>query len=245
MTQNIYDDEQFFSAYSTLPRSVEGLDRAVEWPEVRRLLPDLTGTRIVDLGCGFGWFCRWAVAHGAASVLGIDVSARMLDRATADTDDRRIIYQRQDLEQLTLPKGSFDLAFSSLTLHYLVDLPHVLRTVAQALAPRGDLVVTIEHPVFTAPTRAEFVGVGDSATWPLDGYFDEGPRVTDWLTPGVIKQHRTITSYVTELRRAGLAITDIVEWEPTAQQLRSDPSFAMEAQRPLFLLLSARATMST
>ena len=43
MTQNIYDDEQFFEGYSRLPRSVEGLDGAPEWPALRALLPDLRG----------------------------------------------------------------------------------------------------------------------------------------------------------------------------------------------------------
>ncbi|HEY2551597.1 MAG TPA: class I SAM-dependent methyltransferase, partial [Streptosporangiaceae bacterium] len=73
MTQNIYDNEKFFSGYSRLPRSVEGLDGAPEWPALRAMLPEVSGRRAVDLGCGFGWFCRWARQNGAASVLGLDV----------------------------------------------------------------------------------------------------------------------------------------------------------------------------
>ena len=71
MTQNIYDDEGFFREYSRLPRSVAGLDAAPEWSALRALLPDLDGLTVVDLGCGFGWFCRWVREQGAASVLGI------------------------------------------------------------------------------------------------------------------------------------------------------------------------------
>ena len=78
MTQNIYDDEEFFAGYSRLRRSVEGLDGAPEWPALRALLPNLSGLKVLDLGCGFGWFCRWARQQGAARVLGIDVSERML-----------------------------------------------------------------------------------------------------------------------------------------------------------------------
>ena len=58
MTQNIYDNESFFAVYSRLPRSVEGLDGAPEWPTLRAMLPEVSGRRAVDLGCGFGWFCR-------------------------------------------------------------------------------------------------------------------------------------------------------------------------------------------
>src|SRR5271166_5955217 len=119
MTQNIYDNPEFFAGYSRLGRSVEGLDGAAEWPALRSLLPDLRRLRVVDLGCGFGWFCRWARQQGAAQVLGIDVSERMLAQARATTQDSVIIYVRADMEEVELPAGSFDLAYSSLALHYV------------------------------------------------------------------------------------------------------------------------------
>src|SRR5271167_2670174 len=102
MTQNIYDDAEFFAGYSRLPRSVEGLDGAPEWPALRALLPDLRGLNVVDLGCGFGWFCRWARANGAAHVLGIDVSEKMLARASAETHDAAIAYAKIDIKHLEL-----------------------------------------------------------------------------------------------------------------------------------------------
>ena len=45
---------------------------------IARHAAGMRGLRVVDLGCGFGWFCRWAREHGAASVLGLDVSENML-----------------------------------------------------------------------------------------------------------------------------------------------------------------------
>src|SRR6202035_5278662 len=103
MTQNIYDDDAFFEEYSRLTRSVEGLDGAPEWPALRALLPDLRGLRIVDLGCGYGWCCRWARQQGAAKVLGLDVSEKMLARARTMASDAGITYERVDLERLDLP----------------------------------------------------------------------------------------------------------------------------------------------
>src|ERR671932_1350226 len=121
MAQNVYDDEGFFAAYASMPRSVHGPDAAGEWPAVRSMLPPLTGLRVVDLGCGFGWFCRWAAAQGAASVLGLDLSERMLERAVRETADPRITYRRADLDAVDLGAAEFDLAYSSLALHYLSD----------------------------------------------------------------------------------------------------------------------------
>src|SRR5947209_8578314 len=114
MTQNIYDNDTFFAGYSQLPRSVQGLDGAPEWPVLKAMLPDLKGARVLDLGCGFGWFCRWARREGATSVLGLDVSERMLARAMAETDDPAITYARADLEDVDLAPASFDLVYSSL-----------------------------------------------------------------------------------------------------------------------------------
>ena len=95
MAQNIYDNDEFFAGYARLPRSVKGLEGAPEWPALRALLPDLHGRKVLDLGCGYGWFCRWARKAGAAGVLGIDVSEKMLARARADSSDPAITYQRR------------------------------------------------------------------------------------------------------------------------------------------------------
>ncbi|HLY90484.1 MAG TPA: class I SAM-dependent methyltransferase [Acetobacteraceae bacterium] len=241
MTQNIYDNPEFFAGYSQLGRSVEGLDGAAEWPALRALLPDLNGRSVVDLGCGFGWFCRWAREQGAARVLGLDVSDKMLERARADTADAAISYQRADLEQLELPEAAFDLAYSSLALHYVEQLDKLLATVHRALKPGGTLVFSAEHPIYTAPSRPGWMAdASGRRTWPVDGYLVEGPRTTDWLAKGVIKQHRTIGTYLNLLLRLGFRLMHVEEWGPTDAQIASRPALADERQRPPFLLVAAR-----
>jgi SAM-dependent methyltransferase len=241
MTQNIYDDPEFFAGYSRLGRSVAGLAGAAEWPALRALLPDMRSLRVVDLGCGFGWFCRWAREQGAARVLGIDVSEKMLVRAEAATTDAAIAYLRADMERLGLARASLDLAYSSLALHYVADLAGLLATVHHALAPGGRLVFSVEHPIFTAPTHPHWsVGADGRKTWPLDAYLVEGPRTTDWLKEGVVKQHRTLGTYLTLLIRNGFTIADVVEWGPTDAQIAARPSLADERERPPFLLVAAR-----
>lgn len=241
MTQNIYDNREFFEGYSRLPRSVEGLDGAPEWPALRALLPELGGLKILDLGCGFGWFCRWARQHGAISVLGIDVSEKMLARAAAATEDPAITYTRTDLEQLQLPVQSFGFAYSSLAFHYVVNLDALISVVHRSLVPGGSLVFSVEHPVFTAPICPGWSVDSDGRkTWPIDSYLDEGPRSTDWLTKGVKKQHRTLATYIEMLLRAGFVLSRIEEWGPTREQIAAQPSLANERQRPPFLLVAAR-----
>jgi SAM-dependent methyltransferase len=175
MTQNIYDDPQFYEGYSQLRRSVEGLEGAPEWPALRALLPDLHGLRVV--GCGYGWFCRWAHKQGASRILGIDVSEKMLARARAVAPDAEVTYARADMEKLELPEASFDIAYSSLALHYIEDLAGLFARVHRALVPGGRLIFSIEHPIFMAPTHPGWlVGADGRETWPLDSYLVEGPR---------------------------------------------------------------------
>jgi SAM-dependent methyltransferase len=151
MTQNIYDTPEFFAGYSRLSRSTEGLAGAAEWTALRSLIPNLGGLRVVDLGCGFGWFCRWAREQGAAHILGLDVSENMLAQARAATSDAGITYTRSDLEVLDLPEATVDLAYSSLALHYIENLRRLLAAVHHALVPAGRLVFSIEHRIYMAP----------------------------------------------------------------------------------------------
>ncbi|WP_437965218.1 class I SAM-dependent methyltransferase [Sorangium sp. So ce260] len=241
MTQNIYDDPGFFQAYSQLRRSVEGLDGAPEWPALQALVPDLTGLRVVDLGCGFGWFCRWARENGAADVLGLDVSERMLRRARSETADEAIVYAQTDLERLDLPEAAFDFAYSSLALHYIANLGGLLAAVRRALSPGGRLVFSVEHPIYTAPSHPGWrVEADGRRTWPIDGYLAEGPRTTSWLAEGVVKQHRTLGTTLNALLRAGFAVSHVEEWGPTEAQIAALPELAEERERPMFLLVAAQ-----
>ena len=241
MTQNIYDDEGFFAGYSGLPRSIHGLDMMPEWPALRAMLPEPGGARVVDLGCGFGWFCRWAAVQGAASVLGLDVSAKMLARARAETADPAITYQHADLDRLALPEVSFDLAYSALTLHYLENLAGMLAVVHRALVPGGAFVFSAEHPIYTAPVSPGWATRADGGkTWPVDHYLSEGPRSTDWLAKGVVKQHRAVATYLNLLIEAGFTIVRVVEWAPGPEQIAAHSEWADEVERPPFLLVAAR-----
>jgi len=241
VTQNIYDDPGFFEGYSRLQRSVDGLAGAAEWPAIRALLPDLHALDVVDLGCGFGWFCRWAAEHGAAGVLGLDVSDNMLARARAETTDARIRYDKADLERLQLPAGGFDLVYSSLAFHYIKDFAGLLINIRQALKPGGRLIFSIEHPIYMAPRQPEWlVGADGGKVWPLNAYQIEGPRVTNWLAEGVVKQHRTMGTTLNLLIKSGFTIAHVEEWSPSDAELALHPEWAIERERPMFLLISTR-----
>jgi hypothetical protein len=55
----------------------------------------------------------------------------------------------------------------------------------------------------------------------------------------VVKQHRTIGTYARLLLRAGFTLSHLEEWGPTAQQIAEHPEYAIERERPAFLLFAA------
>lgn len=239
MTQNIYDNRQFFEGYSRLPRSERGLDGAPEWASIRAMLPEIAGLRVLDLGCGFGWFCRWALDRCALTVTGIDVSKNMLARAREESD-LAIQYIEADLEHLTIARGSADLIYSSLAFHYLKNLDALMAEIAGALTPGGRVVFSVEHPMVTAPLYPGWQKDRDGTRlWPVNHYLEDGAREVDWLGKDVLKRHRSMTTYLNMLIRHGLMLTHIEEWGPTDAQAAAQPSLLDERQRPNFLLVSA------
>lgn len=241
MPQNIYDDPEFFAGYSQLRRSREGLTGAPEWPTLRSMLPPLQSLRVLDLGCGFGAFARWASEEGAQSVLGIDLSVNMLDEAKARTQSANITYQQGNMEEIALPESAFDVVYSALALHYLADFGAVCASINRLLKPGGHLVFSVEHPLFTAPSHPGWrTEPNGSRIWPLDSYLLTGQRITDWIAPGVVKYHRPMAHYVNGLLANGFQLLRMEEWGPTPEQIRDWPDLAEELQRPTFLLMAAR-----
>lgn len=271
-SQNIYDNPEFFSAYSTLSRSQHGLTAAPEWPSLRHMILGSSSTtlqqsRVLDLGCGYGWFVRWAHENGASYIQGVDISEKMIQKAKSfDKDDHakppastpNISYERHDLETIILDeephRESYDLVYSSLTFHYIEDLGRLLRQIHSSLkkgdngSGNGKLVFSVEHPIYSAPVRpaADWIDVEvdgeEGKVWPLNSYSEEGLRVASWLgTNGVRKYHRTTETYVSLLLENGFVLTGLKDWAPSEEDIAAHPEWSVERHRPFFLLLAAEA----
>lgn len=241
MPQNIYDDPNFFQGYSQLRRSREGLTGAPEWQVLQEMLPSVQGMRVLDLGCGFGAFSRWAREQGAQRVVGVDLSEKMLNEARARTGDTGVAYYQAEMENPGLAEASFDLIYSALALHYIQDFGALCAALTRILTPHGHFVFSIEHPIYTAPSHPGWQTNADGTKiWALDSYLREGERVTDWIAPGVVKYHRTIGTYLNTLREHGFQLVRLEEWGPSPEQIAANPEWADEVQRPPFLLVAAQ-----
>ena len=241
MKENKYDDPQFFEKYSHMTRSTQGLSGAGEWPALQKLLPDFSGKRVLDLGCGYGWHCTYAADRGAGSVLGIDLSERMLEGAREKNASPAVTYRRAAMEDLDFPAGSFDVVISSLAFHYVEDFSSLVQRVHRWLTPGGAFLFSAEHPVFTAYGSQDWYygPEGEILHFPVDRYFEEGARKAVFLGEPVIKYHRTLTSYLEPLLSVGFLLRYVVEPQPPEEMLDL-PGMRDELRRPMMLLVSAQ-----
>lgn len=243
MKENKYDDDIFFEKYSQMSRSAKGLSGAGEWSELQKLLPDFAGKRVLDLGCGYGWHCIYAAEQGAEYVLGTDISHKMLEIAREKTKSPAVEYRCGAMEELEADAERFDVVLSSLAFHYIADFPSVVEDVCRWLKTGGAFIFSVEHPVFTAyGTQDWYYGSdGEILHFPVDNYYYEGKRNAVFLGESVVKYHRTLTTYLNTLLKAGFAIEHIVEPQPP-EEMFEIPGMKDEMRRPMMLLVSARKT---
>lgn len=224
-----------------MPRSREGLSAAGEWHQLRPLFPVLRGRSVLDLGCGYGWHCRYALESGAVRVLGIDASEKMLEEARRRSAGPGIGYQLCSIEDYRYPERAWDCVVSNLALHYVRDLEEIFRKVWRTLVPGGVFLFNIEHPVFTAGVGQDWAYGPDGRPdhWPVDGYFRPGERLTHFLGCPVKKYHHTLTQILNGLMQSGFRLEVVEEAQPPREML-DIPGMADELRRPMMLLVRGR-----
>jgi len=238
---NIYDNKAFYDAYAKMPRSKDGLKSAGEWHQLQPLFPPLQGKSVLDLGCGYGWHSKYAADQGAASVLGIDLSERMIEEARQRNSAANVIYKVCGLEEYDYPENAYDLVISNLVLHYVADLDSIFEKVFRTLKMGGNFLFNIEHPVFTAGINEDWLYGEDGAptVWPIDNYFYPGERQTIFLGQHVAKQHHTLTQILMGVINAGFHLEHIEEAQPPKEMLHL-AGMKDEMRRPMMLLVKAK-----
>ena len=238
--ESIYDNRKFFDEYAQMSRSQQGLDGAGEWHQFKALFPDLTDKNVLDLGCGYGWHCKYAVERGAKQVLGIDISKRMIEKAKEKNADPKILYRVCGLDDFEYPINSYDCVLSNLVLHYVADIGGIFKKICLTLKKDGVFLLNIEHPVFTAGVNQDWIynANGEPQYWPVDDYFYSGEKITRFLGQDVAKQHHTLTQILMGLIYAGFRLDAIEEAMPGTNMMEI-PGMADEMRRPMMLLVKA------
>lgn len=231
-------DQHHFNYDSIASTYAEKVDTApfnalYERPAMLAALPAVTGKRILDAGCGSGWYAEALAARGA-TVEGVDASASMIDRArdrlaTMPPDLRdRVSFNVAPLgERLPFENGQFAGIVSALVLHYLPDWRPALREMHRVLETDGWLLLSTHHPS------------ADALLFDTSDYFATEHVTDHWDWIGDVQFYRrSLTEIFASLRESGFAIDAVVEPHPTQEFLAADPeAYARLLKHPAFLIV--------
>lgn len=177
------------------------------------LLGELSGERVLEVGCGSAPGARWVRRQGG-EVVALDLSAGMLRHgleAAARTGVQVPLIQG-DACHLPFRDAAFDVAFSAFgAVPFVADSAALMREVARVLRPGGRWVFAVNHPM-----RWMFPDLPppDGLTV-IQSYFDRSPyvEVDARGAPAYAEHHRTMGDRVRELRAAGFVLDDVLEPE--------------------------------
>ncbi|MDA1095819.1 MAG: methyltransferase domain-containing protein [Chloroflexi bacterium] len=124
--------------------------RSAPFFDLLRLIQVRPGLQVIDLGCGTGELTRTLADHlPESTVLGVDTSPEMLERAALQAN-ARVRFERQDIAQAT---GQWDLVFSNAAIQWVDDHVSLIPRLLSMVAPGGQLVVQLpsnhEHVTHT------------------------------------------------------------------------------------------------
>jgi len=226
-------------AYETLAERYAALadskaeNAYVERPAMIDLLPDIEGKRVLDAGCGPGWYSEWLVDHGAW-VVAIDVSPKMVELAKRRLGARVEVHQADLSKPLDfLEDASFDLILCPLVLDYIRDWEGVFKEFFRLLRPAGRLIFSVEHPF----TKFCLHGRGD--------YFATELVEVEWKgfgTPVRMPSYRrSLGAMISALAEAGFVVELIIEPRAVAElKHRAPAAYESLSKRPGFLCIRAR-----
>jgi len=213
-------------------------------PAHAELCGEVRGQRLLDVGCGTGYFTREMAARGARAT-GVDISPRMIARAAAleTASPLGIDYCACDAADLAgaFAPRSFDMATSCLALQDMPDPLGALRAVRAVLEPGGRFVASIEHPCTNPPFRVwERDAAGRKKWLCIDRYYDRGPREyawTRWPTSfTTTANHATLEDWYDRIRDAGFVVRAMREPRPTDAAVAARPALADARRVPYFLI---------
>lgn len=243
--QNIYDNEAFFENFQNSRDNPVNFNDCIETPILFAMLPDLRGRSVLDIGCGMGQHARQYSEMGAESVLGIDLSERMLAYAREHNSADNIVYRRMAMEDIETIGQSFDLITSSLAFDYVSDFTGLMRKIHGLMKDEARFVFSMSHPIVTAwdgvydrYTRTE---TGERLYANLRNYCLEGPRKVDWIVKGYECYHRTVSSLINALTGAGFIIEECQEAHISDEMRNQHPAlFGGTIHRPEFIFFRCR-----
>ena len=148
--QNIYDNDLFYENFEKIRSKEINFNDIIETPIILGMIPELYKKKVLDIGCGMGQHALQYSKKGALSVLGIDISEKMLAYARKNNAASNIEYRRLAFEELDDLEEKFDVITSSLAFDYVENFERLMKQIYSHLNENGKCVFSMSHPISTA-----------------------------------------------------------------------------------------------
>ena len=225
--------------------------RDVILPNVIRILDVKKGEKVLDLGCGPGFFSATFAKLGA-KVIGVDVSKAMIDVAREHSLEEVRYYTSPSDKLDFIDTATVDKITIILALQNIERFNETLIECNRVLKSGGRLYIVLNHPAFRVPKGSGWGwDVEQKAQYRrIDSYLSEA-KVKIQMHPGdrpddfTLSFHRPLQVYFKGLRKAGFAVESLEEWishKKSEPGPRSGAENKARKEIPLFLLLEAIKT---
>lgn len=218
-------------------------------PNLLRIVDPKKDLRVLEVGCGDGYFAD-AFAKAGVQVVGSDIAKEMIDRAKEKNPGIR--WYAAPADKLEFAKdASFDAVVIVLAIQNIENLAGAITEANRVLVPGGSLVMVLNHPVFRIPKKSSWGWDEENNIQyrRLDNYLSESAEEID-MDPGksVGKRithsfHRPLQLYIKTLAKHGFAVVGFEEWISNKKSQNGPRAAAEDTARkefPLFLMLKAQ-----
>ena len=228
----------------------------VIFPNLLRMLDDITGKKILDMACGQGIFADQLREKGAF-VTGVDIGKELIKIAETRNESvkskgtHKIVYHVASADDLFMLKdNSFDSVVCVLAIQNIENLQKTISEASRVLVESGKLYLIFNHPSFRNPKQTYwgYNEADDTQYRRVDEYMSES-RVKIDMTPGSLKDkkftvsfHRPLQVYVKALFKSSFVVTRLEEWTSHKESEKGPKQRAENKARkeiPMFMCIEA------
>lgn len=204
-----------------------------ERPATLSLLPDVSGMRVLDAGCGPGLYAQ-LLKERRADVVSLDASPKMFELARKRLGEDADLRLADLSKPLELDDASFDLVLSPLVMDYIEDWHATFAEYYRVLKPGGYFIFSVGHPF------------SDYLYFKSENYFETEFVGSEWSGFKPVKVYvptfrRSLSSIFAPLTAAGFVVEKVIEPLPTEDFKKADPRHFEELSKmPAFVCIRAR-----
>lgn len=196
--------------------------------------------KILDLGCGSGFFIKELTKMGAKKVIGLDISKKLIE--IAKKENPKIDFYVGSALKTPFKKNEFDVVVSSLMVHYIKNLNKLFGEISRILNKKGLFVFSMHHPLMEVSERMKINGKKSNKKILLKPYFHN--KMYQWKLRdklNLIGYHHTFEMIFNELSKNSFVVEDLKEPRaPKKTKKLNKKIYERTQRRPSFLIIKAR-----